>query len=553
MEADQWPWAPPPLLLAAVLLALLLALWRRLVWQPRAVARSFERQGIRGPPYRFLAGSLPEVKRLARASRIRVPHLDVGCHDIMPILLPPFHRWVVEYGRTFLYWIGPTPAIFSVDLELIKEVLTDRTGLFAKDFMIPVFKVLLGNGLILANGDDWKRHRKVVLPAFNHERIKSMSAVTAEATEQMAQRWCEQLLHRGARQGEEIQVDRAICDLTAEIIGRAAFGTSHQEAGEVLVLMHQMQKMGAKAMLDGPILWHLPTRRNLTVRRLDKLLRTKITAMMATRVAAANCGGGRGGGGYGDDLLGLLLGAWSPEPPERQVGSDDEGTTTTLTTGEVIDECKTFFGAGQETTATLLVWTMFLLSTHPQWQDQVREEVLREFRGGDGDVPNSDTLSRLKLMTCMRAASHGSAGDTAALPADRVHTTDDRVGRRAQGHRRAPGDRDIDPHRPVAAGQGGVGLRRRRVQPLEVQQWRRQSRHGPTRAAVFLARPESLHRQELRHHRSTDRHGGHPQEVYLLPLPDVRSQAKVCCLLDTQMWDASHLQEPPWVTKYYCP
>jgi hypothetical protein len=101
MGADQWPWAPPspPLLLAAALLVLLLALWRRLVWQPRAVARSFARQGIRGPPYSFLAGSLPEVKRLARASRRRVPHLDVGCHDIMPILLPPFHRWVVEYGN----------------------------------------------------------------------------------------------------------------------------------------------------------------------------------------------------------------------------------------------------------------------------------------------------------------------------------------------------------------------------------------------------------------------------------------------------------------------
>uniref|UniRef100_A0A804RAH7 Cytochrome P450 709B2 n=1 Tax=Zea mays TaxID=4577 RepID=A0A804RAH7_MAIZE len=398
MGADQWPWpwpwaTPPPpalLLLASLLPALLLALWR-LVWQPRAVARSFARQGIRGPPYCFLAGSLSEAKRLARASRRRVPQLDVASHDIMPILLPPFHRWVVEYGRTFLYWIGPTPAIFSVDLELIKEVLTDRTGLFGKDFMIPVFKVLLGNGLILANGDDWKRHRKVVLPAFNHERIKSMSAVTAEATEQMAQRWCEQLiLHSGARQAAEIQVDRAICDLTAEIIGRAAFGTSLQEAGEVLLLMHEMQKMGAAAMVDAPILWYLPTRRNLTVRRLDKLLRAKITAMMAARVAA-NCGGG-----YGDDLLGLLLEAWSPEPGRRHAGSDDEGTTTTtLTTGEVIDECKTFFGAGQETTATLLVWTMFLLSTHPQWQDKVREEVLREFRG---DVPTTDTLSRLKLL-----------------------------------------------------------------------------------------------------------------------------------------------------------
>ena len=50
-------------------------------------------------------------------------------------------------------------------------------------------------------------------------------------------------------------MDRAICDLTAEIIGRAAFGTSHQETGEVLVLTHEMQKMGAAAMLDGPILW----------------------------------------------------------------------------------------------------------------------------------------------------------------------------------------------------------------------------------------------------------------------------------------------------------
>ncbi|CAN6289323.1 unnamed protein product [Urochloa humidicola] len=147
-----------------------------------------------------------------------------------------------------------------------------------------------------------------------------------------------------------------------------------------------MQEMGDAAMLDAPIRWHLPTRRNLKVRRLDKLLRTKIMAMMEARVAAvANC--------YGDDLLGVMLEAWSPE---RQ-GRRRSDATPTLTTEEVIDECKTFFGAGQETTATLLVWAMFLLNTHPKWREKVREEVLREFSSEAG-VPNSDVLAKLKLL-----------------------------------------------------------------------------------------------------------------------------------------------------------
>nr|CAB3495815.1 unnamed protein product [Digitaria exilis] len=247
---DVWAAALP---VAAALLAL--ALWR-LVWRPRAVARALARQGIQGPPYRFLAGSMLQAKRLAATSRRRTPPLDVASHDIMPLLLPAFQGWVADYGRTFLYWIGPIPAIFSTDLELIKEVLTDRTGLFAKDFMVPGLKFFLGHGLIVENGDVWKRHRKVILPAFNHERIKSMSAVTAEATEQMTKRWRDQILQRGGvHESTEVLVDRSISHLTTEIIGRVAFGTTHREADEVLLLLHEIQTMGVEAMLDAPILW----------------------------------------------------------------------------------------------------------------------------------------------------------------------------------------------------------------------------------------------------------------------------------------------------------
>jgi len=61
-----------------------------------------------------------------------------------------------------------------------------------------------------------------------------------------------------------------------------------------------------------------------------------------------------------------------------------------------VDECKTFFFAGQDTTSHLLTWIMFLLSRHPEWQEKLREEVLREC--GDA-VPNPDTVAKLKLVS----------------------------------------------------------------------------------------------------------------------------------------------------------
>lgn len=93
----------------------------------------------------------------------------------------------------------------------------------------------------------------------------------------------------------------------------------------------------------------------------------------------------RGTSGYGNDLLGLMLQARALEQEGHQM----------LTTEEIVDECKTFIFAGQDTTSHLLTWTMFLLSRYPEWQHRLREEVLREC--GDA-VPNPDTVTKLKLV-----------------------------------------------------------------------------------------------------------------------------------------------------------
>jgi len=75
-------------------------------------------------------------------------------------------------GRVFLYWFGSTPNICVADYAMAKQLLAERTGIFAKNRSNANLLRLLGEGLVLANGDDWHRHKKVVHPAFNTDKLK---------------------------------------------------------------------------------------------------------------------------------------------------------------------------------------------------------------------------------------------------------------------------------------------------------------------------------------------------------------------------------------------
>jgi cytochrome P450 len=72
---------------------------------------------------------------------------------------------------------------------------------------------------------------------------------------------------------------------------------------------------------------------------------------------------------YGNDLLGFMLNAAMEEIAI-------EGGNVHFGMQSLIDNCKTFFLAGQETTSTLLTWTMMLLASHTTWQERAREEVI---------------------------------------------------------------------------------------------------------------------------------------------------------------------------------
>ncbi|CAN1762433.1 Cytochrome P450 709B2 [Linum perenne] len=114
--------------------------------------------------------------------------------------------------------------------------------------------------------------------------------------------------------------------------------------------------------------------------RLDKKVRNSLGNIVKSRLDSDSTT-------YGDDLLGLLIGSSS---------YNHKGDEKKLDLNEIIEECKTFFFAGHETTSNLLTWTIFLLSVHPDWQSRIREEVQTECV--NGVIDNADTLSKLRLV-----------------------------------------------------------------------------------------------------------------------------------------------------------
>ncbi|XP_008785718.2 cytochrome P450 CYP72A219-like [Phoenix dactylifera] len=368
----------------AVGVLLLLWAWRGLEWlwwRPRTLERALRAQGLRGTRYRFLYGDLKENARLIKEARAKLMPLS---HDIVPRVAPLLHRVMKENGKISITWFGPVPRVTIMNPESVREVLSNKFGHFGKQKLSPLGR-LLATGLVSYEGEKWAKHRRILNPAFHMERLKRMLPAFSACCRELVDRWEKSIDSLGYY---ELDVWPELQNFTGDVISRTAFGCSYEEGRQIFQLQAEQAELFIQAAQSVYIPGYrfLPTPMNNRRKEIDREVRALLRGIIEKRDQAIKMGKASN-----DDLLGLMM-----ESNLKHFQEHGNFKNTVMTTDEVIEECKLFYFAGQETTSVLLTWTMVVLSMHPIWQLRAREEVL-EFFGKN--KPDFDGLSRLKIVT----------------------------------------------------------------------------------------------------------------------------------------------------------
>ncbi|TNE86297.1 MAG: cytochrome P450 [Deltaproteobacteria bacterium] len=251
-----------------------------------------------------------------------------------------------EYGDLAYFRVGGHDVVLVNDADLVGHVLKQKPEAMHKDAIYELMRPLLGNGLVTAEDETWRRHRALAAPSFAKRHVDSYAATMAE---------CGTAYLAELEDGETRDLHDDMMDMTQEIALRTLFGgdLGLDVSGVGPAIATAMEAFTYNAHGPGRLIPDfIPTR---TRRRAAE----GIAALDALIYKAIE---GRRALGLGDDLLSRLIAA-----------TDDEGRG--FDDVQLRDEAVTLFLAGHETTALALTHALLLLHVNPEALTWVLEEV----------------------------------------------------------------------------------------------------------------------------------------------------------------------------------
>jgi cytochrome P450 len=275
--------------------------------------------------------------------------LSLGDGDLLS-MLPElcFQRSFIRLG------MRKRPIVIFSDPAVIKTVLMDESDAFPKsNLMIKAFEPLLGNGLLISNGNNWRRQRAMLEGAFSQMRVRSVFKHIRTAVEHFSDRIC-------ASPNEEISLPAAMSALALEVIYRTILSLElgDGEAAEIYRAFSTYQRLVPQATpfaLIGRAGMDADDEEVLA--QASRTLRARIGDLVERRLHRERSDQAEA------DVLQAIIEARDPT----------DGSAFTI--DEIIDQVAVLFLAGHETSANSLTWAFFILSQQDKTADELRREA----------------------------------------------------------------------------------------------------------------------------------------------------------------------------------
>jgi cytochrome P450 len=262
------------------------------------------------------------------------------------------------YGNISRFQMGPMDTFLLADPTAIERVLVSEADRFRKpDFQNDALGDLLGDGLLLSEGDTWRHQRDLANPAFGMQRLSDLTDRVIGHAESLVSGWSP---------GDVIDIEQEMTRVTLDVILDLMMGVE-LPASRVRLVQEQLEPLGKRFEPDpirfaAPEWLPLPGEREFdrAVETLDGELSDIITQRRESMAAKGLLEGPIHDEGGPMDLLSVLLRAQQHNEQSRE---------------QLRDEMMTMLLAGHDTTALTLTYTWFLLSEHPAAAQRVRDEL----------------------------------------------------------------------------------------------------------------------------------------------------------------------------------
>jgi cytochrome P450 len=285
-----------------------------------------------------------------------------------------------KYGDIVYFQLGPYKFAMLNDAEAIEQVLHSESKNYTKSTGYQRFKLIVGNGLLVSEGDVWKRQRRLLSWAFSSKHIERIFPTMVRETQEMLKRW---------KSKQEIDLAEEMNLVTLQVISKSLFGRNQMASSKDV--RNSLQVM----------LKYLQTTRHLWIQLLlapfplkDKRSEAlKIEASLPFKSTKSFFGSIK----TIDKLVHSMIEERKKDRKsenflDAMIEATDSEDQSQMTNQQLRDEVVNMLIAGHETTANALTWTWHQLIKNPKVFKRVRAEINSVVTG---DTPKFDDLSKL--------------------------------------------------------------------------------------------------------------------------------------------------------------